>query len=158
MTANLFSFTAMAICIAPFEVILFRARLSFSSGSESVLSVAQKMLTSRSDAVLSERSRAVSDSKSGMHAATAMEAIERADACGRVALIVPLFLNPLPEGVLTAATSATRRSAFLEGPPPATIGDRLACEHWALWEQGDEPDASEASARLAERLVSWLRH
>lgn len=93
----------------------------------------------------------------GVHAAIAMQAVQQAGAWSRVALIVPLFLNPLPEAALTSITSGMRRTAFLEGPPPATIGDRLACEHWALWDQGSELDASQDSVRLAERLVRWLR-
>lgn len=93
----------------------------------------------------------------GIYAAIVVEAITLADAWARTTMFVPLFLNPLPIQALTSVTAAARRKVFIEGPPPPTIGDRLACERWAVWDEGSALDASLASARLAERMVEWLR-
>jgi transketolase C-terminal domain/subunit len=93
----------------------------------------------------------------GIYAAIVVEAITLADAWARTTMFVPLFLNPLPIQALTSVTAAARRTVFIEGPPPPTIGDRLACERWAVWDEESALDASRASARLAERMGEWLR-
>lgn len=93
----------------------------------------------------------------GLHAGIVVEAITLAEAWARTAMFVPLFLNPLPSEALNATMAAARRAVFIEGPPPSTIGDRLACEHLALWDEESAVDASWASARLAEKMVEWLR-